>query len=131
MHVLLNADGSSAFTPVPANTSDSSTTGYVVAAHSPTNAPAGPQTKVMAWHIVKGGSGPQLVPDGDLKVQSFDIPPPIPQPGPTLDSLDARLTQAVAHVDPDAGNAEAVWTQHTVLSTSNRSVVRWYELIPN
>jgi Concanavalin A-like lectin/glucanases superfamily/Fibronectin type III domain len=130
-HVLLNSDGSVAFTPVPANTSDSSNTGYIVAAHSPASAPTGPQTKVMAWHVVKGSGGPQLVPDGDLKVQSFNIPPPIPQPGPTLDSLDARLTQAVAHVDPDAGNAEAVWTQHTVVSTTSRSVVRWYELIPS
>lgn len=130
-HLLLNADGSPAFTPIPVNTSDSSNAGYIVAAHSPTNAPAGPQTKVMAWHIVKGSSGPQLVRDGDLTVRSFNIPPAIPQPGATLDSLDARLTQAVGHKDPDAGNAEAVWTQHTVVSTTNRSVVRWYEFIPS
>jgi hypothetical protein len=130
-HVLLNADGSAAFTPVPVNTSDSSNAGYIVAAHSPASAPVGPQTKVMAWHMVKGPSGPQLVQDGDLTVRSFNIPPAIPQPGPTIDSLDARLTQAVGHKDPDAANAEAVWTQHTVVSTSNRSVVRWYELIPS
>jgi Concanavalin A-like lectin/glucanases superfamily/Fibronectin type III domain len=130
-HVLLNADGSAAFTPVPANTSDSSNTGYIVAAHSPASAPVGPQTKVMAWHMVKSPSGPQLVQDGDLTVRSFNVPPPIPEPGPTIDSLDARLTQAVGHKDPDAGNAEAVWTQHTVVSTSSRSVVRWYELIPS
>ena len=129
-HVLLNADGSVAFTPVPVNTSDSSNAGYIVAAHSPASPPVGAQTKVMAWHIVKGSGGPQLVQDGDLRVQSFNIPPPIPQPGPTLDSLDARLTQAVGHLDPDA-NAEAVWTQHTVVSTTSRSVVRWYEFIPS
>ncbi|HEX9547775.1 MAG TPA: hypothetical protein VF942_10580, partial [Acidimicrobiales bacterium] len=130
-HVLLNADGSVAFTPVPVNTSDSSNAGYIVAAHSPASPPVGAQTKVMAWHIVKGSGGPQLVQDGDLRVQSFNIPPPIPQPGPTLDSLDARLTQAVGHIDPDAGNAEAVWAQHTVVSTTSRSVVRWYEFIPS
>jgi len=130
-HLLINADGSPAFTPVPANTADSSSTGYIVAAHSPMNAPAGPQNKVMVWHMVKGGSGPQLVQDGDLAVQSFNIPPAIPQPGPSLDSLDARLTQAVAHRDPDAGNAEAIWTQHTIVSTTSRSVVRWYELVPS
>jgi hypothetical protein len=130
-HILLNADGSIAFTPIPVNTSDSSNAGYIVAAHSPASAPTGPQTKVMAWHVVKGTGGPELVQDGDMKVQSFDIPPPIPQPGATLDSLDARLTQAVGQVDPDAGNAEAVWTQHTVVSTTSRSVVRWYEFIPS
>lgn len=130
-HILLNADGSVAFTPVPVNTSDSSNSGYIVAAHSPASAPTGPQTKLMAWHIVVNGGSPQLVADGDMKVQSFNIPPAIPQPGPTLDSLDARLTQAVGHKDPDAGNAEAVWTQHTVVSTTSRSVVRWYELIPS
>jgi len=130
-HVLLNADGSPAFTPVPVNTTDSSNAGYIVAAHSPTDAPVGPRTKVMAWHIVVNAGSPVLVPDGDLTVHSYNVPPPIPQPGPTLDSLDARLTQAVGHKDPDAGNAEAVWTQHTVVSTSSRSVVRWYEFIPS
>jgi hypothetical protein len=130
-HVLLNADGSPAFTPVPVNTTDSSSAGYIVAAHSPTDAPVGPRTKVMAWHIVVNAGSPVLVQDGDLTVKSYNVPPPIPQPGPTLDSLDARLTQAVGHKDPDAGNAEAVWTQHTVVSTTSRSVVRWYEFIPS
>jgi len=130
-HLLTNTDGSPAFTPIPANTADSSSAGYIVAAHSPMNTPPGPQTKVMVWHMVKGSSGPQLVQDGDLTVQSFNIPPSIPQPGPPLDSLDARLTQAVSHQDPDAGNAEALWTQHTVASTTSRSVVRWYEFVPS
>lgn len=130
-HVLTNADGSPAFTPIPVSTFDSSSAGYIVAAHSPMNTPPGPQTKVMAWHLVKGGSGAQLVADGDMTVRSFNIPPAIPQPGPSLDSLDARLTQAVGLRDPDAGNVEAVWTQHTVASTTSRSVVRWYELLPS
>ncbi|HXN00282.1 MAG TPA: LamG-like jellyroll fold domain-containing protein [Candidatus Dormibacteraeota bacterium] len=116
---------------MPVNTSDSSNAGYIVAAHSPTDAPVGPRTKVMAWHIVVNAGSPVLVQDGDLTVQSYNVPPPIPQPGPTLDSLDARLTQAVGHRDPDAGNAEAVWTQHTVVSSTSRSVVRWYEFIPS
>src|SRR5262249_29148560 len=29
-----------------------------------------------------------------------------------------------------AGNAEAVWTQHTVAGPGGRSVARWYELLP-
>jgi len=130
-HLLRNADGSLAFTPIPVNTADSSNAGYVVAAHSPMNTPPGPQTKVMAWHMVVNGGKPSLVPDGDMTVPSFTIPPAIPQPGPSLDSLDARLTQAAGLKDPDAGNVETVWTQHTIASTTSRSVVRWYELIPS
>ena len=134
-HVLLNTDGTSAFTPIPANTSDASSSGYVVASHSPlpprTGDPLGPQTKVMVWHTTKQGGVPKLTADGDLAVGSFDVPAAAPQPGgPTLDTLDARLTQAVAHADPDAGGAEAVWTQHGIAGPGGRSVVRWYEILP-
>jgi len=133
-HPLKNADGSLAFTPVPANTSDASGTGYVVAAHTPVpenSPPLGPQTKLMTWHLVSQGGTPQLVADGDLTVASFGVPANVPQPNaPAIDSLDARLTMAVAHADPDAGGAEAVWTQHTIAGASGRSVVRWYELLP-
>jgi hypothetical protein len=129
---LKNADGSPAFTPVPVNTVDASTGGYVVAAHTPTLAPTGPQTKIMAWHMKKQPSGtPTLVADGDLVVASFDVPASVPQPGPAIDSLDARLTQAVGHADPGAGGAQAVWTQHTINGPGGRSVVRWYELLPS
>jgi hypothetical protein len=60
------------------------------------------------------------------------VPPNAPQEGSAsvLDTADARLTQAVAHVDPAVG-VEAVWTQHTVNGPGGRSVVRWYELIPS
>jgi hypothetical protein len=129
---LKNADGSLAFTPVPANTADASTGDFIVAAHTPTLAPMGPQTKIMAWHLgLQGNGSPGLSADGDLAVASFDVPASVPQPGgPVLDSLDARLTQAVAHVDPNASGAEAVWTQHTINGPGGRSVVRWYELLP-
>ncbi|HKW59414.1 MAG TPA: hypothetical protein VJR46_06630 [Candidatus Dormibacteraeota bacterium] len=132
-HVLKNSDGTLAFTPVPANTSDASQGGFIVAAHSPTLAPLGPQTKIMAWHVTRQPSGnPALNADGDTTVSSFDVPAGVPQPGgaPLIDSLDARLTQAVAHADPKAGGAEAVWTQHTINGPGGRSVVRWYELLP-
>jgi hypothetical protein len=56
----------------------------------------------------------------------------VPQPGSSdeIDSLDSRLTQAVAAADPTAASAEAVWTQHTVAGGAG-SVVRWYELLPS
>ena len=56
-HPLHNADGSTAFTPVPANTADSSPFGYIVAAHSPVDGTGSSAPKIMVWHwAVVGGS---------------------------------------------------------------------------
>src|SRR6266568_1923127 len=124
-HILKNTDGTPAFTPVPANTADAAANDYIVAAH---DVSVTAQSKVMVWHVKPG---PVLIADGDVSVgSSYSAPPNVPQPGTTylVDSLDGRLTQAVAHFDPNAG-AEAVWTQHTVAG-SGRSVVRWYEFLP-
>src|ERR1700730_9708763 len=73
-HQLRNADGSPAFTPVPANTADNSTNGYIVAAHDPS---VTTQSKVMVWHMTPG---PSLVADGDIGVSNYTVPPSIPQP---------------------------------------------------
>jgi hypothetical protein len=132
---LLNEDGSPAYTPVPANSADASPLGYVVAAHTPLsgdNQQLGPQDKLMLWHFVANAGVPNMVTDGDVGVSTFDLPAPAPQPGSenTLDTLDARLTQAVAVNDPTADGAKGIWTQHTINGPGNRSVVRWYELVP-
>src|SRR5256712_7161263 len=126
-HLLHNADGSLAFTPVPANSADGSSTGYIVGAHDDTTAA---QSKVMVWHFAPG---PTLVADGDISVGTFSVPPSVPQPGTTylLDSLDGRLTQAVQLRDPSAGGVEALWTQHTVAGAGGRAVVRWNEFVPS
>jgi hypothetical protein len=135
-HRLLNADGTSAFTPVPVNISGASASGYIVAGHSPVaplpSDPTGPQTKIMLWHTAQQGGQPHLFADGDLTVASFDVPASAPQPssGPVIDTLDARLTQAVGHADPDAGGVSAIWTQHTINGPGGRSVARWYEILP-
>src|SRR6478752_6103894 len=128
---LHNADGSTAFTPVPANTADQSAVGYIVAAHSPVDGTGSSAPKIMVWHWAMVAGAPVLVSDGDVAVSTFDIPAPVPQPGTsnTLDSLDARLTQAVAVNDPGAGGAKGIWTQHTVAGPGGRSVVRWYEIL--
>jgi hypothetical protein len=85
----------------------------------------------MVWHWASVAGSPSLVADGDVAVSTFDIPAPVPQPGTsyTLDSLDARLTQAVAANDPTAGGTKGIWTQHTVMGPGGRSVVRWYEIL--
>ena len=126
---LTTSDGDIVLTPVPANTSDSAAAGHVVAADSPFFV-ANP-SQVMTWHVGGSAGSPALIPDGNLSVAPFAFPANVPQPGSSnvIDSQDARLTQAVAHVDPMAG-AEAVWTQHTVAGGGGRSVVRWYELLP-
>src|SRR5438477_359636 len=121
-HILKNSDGTGAFTPVPANTTDAFANGYIVAAH---DVSITPQSKVMVWQMTPG---PKLVAKGDISVgASYSIPAGVPQPGVPylIDSLDGRLTQAVAHNDPSAG-AEAVWTQQTVAGSGGRTIVRWY-----
>jgi hypothetical protein len=126
---LLNADGSAAFTPVPANTTEAAGVGYVLAAHTPDAAPFAP--KIMTWHVASSGGAPVLVADSDVAVPDFGVPAPAPQPGSALhiDTLDARLTQAVAETDATAGGP-AIWTQHTIDGPGGRSVVRWYEVVP-
>ena len=55
-HLLKNADGTLAATPVPANTTDSAAGGFIVSAHDPS---VTPQSKLMVWHIA---AGPMNVP---------------------------------------------------------------------
>jgi hypothetical protein len=128
---LTTSDGDLVLTPVAVNTADSSGAGYVVAADSPFFVTS--PSQVMAWHVGGSASSPTLFPDGNLNVTPYDFPANVPQPGTSfvIDSADARLTQAVAHADPGAGGAEAVWTQHTVDGSGGRSIVRWYELLPS
>ncbi len=129
---LLNADHTRAFTPVPADTSDSSAAGYILAARSNLVA----STKIMVWHLHSNAGTPTLVADGDATVSAYVFPLNAPQAGGSgfvIDTSDARLTQAVAHADPGAGGLEAIWTQHAVAANpdgSGNSVVRWYEIVP-
>jgi hypothetical protein len=124
---LTTTDGDSAFTPVPANTFGASANGFVVASDLLTG-----DSELMVWHVSGPAGTPSLTPDGEIGVSTYDIPANVPQPGTSnvLDSLDSRLTQAVAAPDPDAAGAMAVWTQHTIDGPGGRSVVRWYELVP-
>jgi hypothetical protein len=119
-----------ASTPEPATVADESPSGFVVAADEATPF-SGNGSHVMIWQVAGTAEKPELKVVGDPAVSEFKLPPNVPQPGSTdrLDSLDSRLTQAVAAADPGAGGAEAVWTQHTVAGGAG-SVVRWYELLP-
>jgi hypothetical protein len=124
---LTTGDGDIVFTPVPANWAGGAGTGYVVAADAPF---FGVANEIAAWSLDAAGSS--LIGRGDVGVSGFDLPANVPQPGTAaqLDSLDARLTQAVGASEPAAGGAPAVWTSHTVEGPGGRSAVRWYELLP-
>src|SRR4029079_10441818 len=109
----------------------SSAVGYVAAID--------PDLKHLHLYTV-GRDGDQanvLLDSQTVSVPEFCLPPSVPQRGSVhhLESLDARLTQAVAVTDPNTG-AEGIWTQHTVAarcknsSPGGPSVVRWYQLAP-
>lgn len=120
-------DGHTLFSPIPANLSDSSNKGYLLAADYPPD--FGSAKEIGVWSV-SGSSKINIQSRGNIVVDPYSFPDNVPQPsgGDDLDALDARLTQAVGHADPDAGGDEAVWTQHTV--NGSPAQVRWYELRP-
>jgi hypothetical protein len=143
---LRTEDGDLAFTPVPANTLESTDKGYIVAADNRADAEA-TADEIMVWHIQGPPNDPELVPDGDVAVTPYRQPSAAPQPPPGDDlnlpgygpppgpGIGTRLTAAVMASDPDAGGAKAIWTQHTIGppppdQPGGRAQARWYELLP-
>ncbi|MGH3009153.1 MAG: InlB B-repeat-containing protein [Gaiellaceae bacterium] len=115
------------FTPVPANIVDSSTDGYVVGVE---NTLDDSSTQLEEYTITPTTTSGTMSPTTVVTVPSYSVPASVPEPGTsdTLDSLDGRLTQAVA-VKVNRTGSEEIWTQHTV-DGGGPSVVRWYELTP-
>jgi hypothetical protein len=129
---LRNADGTPLFTPVPANQTDPSGQGWIVASRDAT-AGAGGDLSVLSVTTDPDGNAAIQTTASSIPVASYSLPPAAPQRGTTtytLDTLDGRLTQAVSAIDPGHGSVSAVWTQHTVQSALGWSEVRWYELDP-
>jgi hypothetical protein len=124
--VVLNPNGSWAFTPHPAVQTDGSTTGHVIAADWNTH------DNLTLFEVTLNADGSPNIPRRGVAVPvtSFAIPPDAPQPGTSLvlDTLDMRLTNAVSAYDPLRGGI-GVWTQHTVAG-GRGSEVRWYEVDP-
>jgi hypothetical protein len=126
---LILHDGNNAFTPVPVNQTDTSGTGYVVAAKSPFF--PGSVDFLDTFSVTKNGAGDAVIGAPVAHpVTAFTFPANAPQSGTAsvLDTLDARLTQAVSGVDPFRGKT-AIWTQHTVAGGAG-SEARWYEIDP-
>jgi hypothetical protein len=128
---LKNADGSQAFTPVPANQIDTSSTGWIVA--RPASLPSAGATFLTVFKVTKSSTGAAVIPitGSTVAVAAYKVPASAPQLGTTnkLDTSDTRNTQAVSAIDPAHGTAVGLWTQHTVLGGAGAEV-RWYEINP-
>ncbi len=120
------------FTPVPSNQIDNSATGYVVARNG-----ALPSNRLWFRNVTRNpGPGPftgfaSYGPSRPAGVAVYTVPPDAPAGGlsiNSLDTLDARPTQAVQSVNPDRGTF-SFWVQHTI-AVSGVSAVRWYEINP-
>ncbi|MEJ7629726.1 MAG: hypothetical protein WKF54_09060 [Nocardioidaceae bacterium] len=125
---IKNADGSPAFTPVPANQTDTSGTGWVVA--RPISLPA---SLLSVFKVTRNTTtGAAVISNGsNVAVASYTVAPNAPQSGTTrlLDTSDARNTQAVSAVDPLRSGKVGLWTQHTTQGGAGAEV-RWYEIDP-
>jgi hypothetical protein len=118
-----------AFTPVAANEIDTNGPGWAVARSRPL-----PATQLSLFKVTRNATtgNPVIQSTGTpVTVPSYTVPPNAPQMGSVnqLDTMDARLTQGVAAVDPAQSNTFVIWTQHTI-DVGGRAAVRWYEIDP-
>jgi hypothetical protein len=124
----LTSHGSTlAFSPVPANEIDTKKTGWIAAI------PASlPSQKISLFKVRKKNGVAKIQKAGsELKVNRYAEPAQAPQSGNStrIDTLDARLTQAVGATDPGHNAKFTIWTQHAVAGGAG-SMVRWYEIHP-
>jgi hypothetical protein len=132
---LRDPTGAPAFTPVPADQIDNSSTGFIIARTGSV-----PSTRLSLHSVTRNATTglPVFGTRGvSVTVPSYTVPPSAPQrsgfpnSAKRLDTLDARPTQAVSAIDPDHGNAVRLWVQHTTATNPvGRSEVRWYEINP-
>lgn len=116
------------FTPVPANQIDNSSVGYVVARNLGL-----PSNRLWFRNVTRNSSTGFAVYGArrQATVASYTVPPDAPAGttgSRTLDTLDARPTQAVQSVNPDRGTF-SFWVQHTI-AVGSVAGVRWYEINP-
>jgi hypothetical protein len=127
---LTNEDGTLAFTPVPAQQTDPSRKGWVVAI--PLGEPDGSGEYLTVWDVTidRRTGRPVLGDPHTVPVPRYEIPPSAPQCGGKvlLDTLDGRLEHAVSAFDPRTGSV-SIWTAHAVFGGAG-SEVRWYEVTP-
>ena len=120
-------------TPEPAVQVDPRGDGWIVDVPDPTNSGA-TGTKLELYHVTKNPDGTANIPQNatsEVTVPFYSPPAPAPQMGGPhpIDTLDGRLTHAVAAVDPARGNGNqiALWTGHTIFGGAGAEF-RWYEI---
>jgi hypothetical protein len=119
-------------TPEPAVQIDPRGDGWIVDVPDPTNSGA-TGTKLELYHVTKNLDGTANIPQNatsEVNVPFYSPPAPAPDGGVhPIDSLDGRLTHAVAAVDParGPGNQIALWTGHTIFGGAGAEF-RWYEI---
>jgi hypothetical protein len=126
---IKNTDGTQASTPNPAKQTETIPQGVVV---SNKDSGAGTSTVLTVHYVTKNALGNAVLSaPHKIIVPAYAYPPSAPQQGTTavLDTLDARLMSAWVAQDPSlTGSPLALWTGHTVMSSSGRAEFRWYEI---
>jgi hypothetical protein len=123
---LKNANGSATSTPEPAVSADLTSGGWIVGS---ADVGTGSANYLTVFKVTKNAQGYAAISAPTaVTVGSYQMPANAPQSGTTqlLDTMDTRLTHAVAGYDPRIG-ATAIWTAHAVFGGAG-SEDRWYEV---
>jgi hypothetical protein len=123
---LTNVDGTQTSTPEPAVMTDVTSGGWIVGS---ADVATGPASYLTLFKVTKNAQGfAQLSPPMSVPVATYDMPANAPQADTTqlLDTMDTRLTHAVAGYDPRI-DATGIWTAHTVFGGAGAEA-RWYEI---
>ncbi|HEY3125861.1 MAG TPA: hypothetical protein VGK07_02290, partial [Candidatus Limnocylindria bacterium] len=123
---LKNANGTQMSTPEPAVSADTTSGGHVVGS---ADVGTGSANFLTLYTVTKNAQGyASISGPTPITVPSYQMPANAPQSGTTqlLDTMDTRLTHAVAAYDPRIGST-AVWTAHTVFGGAGAED-RWYEI---
>lgn len=123
---LANANGSATSTPEPAVSADPAPGGWIVGSADVGN---GSASFLTVFKVTKNAQGyAEISAPMAVTVPSYAVPANAAQSGTTqlLDTMDTRLTHAVAGYDPRIG-ATAIWTAHTAFGGAGAEG-RWYEI---
>ena len=123
---LMNANGTQTSTPEPAVSGDATSGGYVVGS---ADVGTGSASFLTLFNVTKNIFGNATISGPTpITVPSYQMPANAPQSGTIqlLDTMDTRLTHAVAAYDPRIGST-AIWTAHTVFGGAGAEG-RWYEI---
>ena len=123
---LKNANGTQMSTPEPAVSADTTSGGNVVGS---ADVGMGSASFLTLYKVTRNAQGyASISGPTPITVASYQMPANAPQSGTTqlLDTMDTRLTHAVAAYDPRIGST-AVWTAHTVFGGAGAED-RWYEI---